>query len=598
MTRHVRRRPPGRGSPPGRRSFPRAAEIETTMVRLVRLRTVMLFVALAAAMAGLGARLVSLQVVQADGLRALADRQQLGTVPLEPRRGRLLDRSGQPLAVNVEAQSVYAVPSKISDPARFARLVAPIVKLPPGDVRARLRPDRHFEWLARKVSSDIVERLRALGLGEQLGFIQEARRVYPNGGLAAHVIGFAGIDNQGLTGAELGFDGSLRGSAGLARIERDALGRPRFDTRAIVREPVQGADVVLTIDQVIQYIAERELDRALAETSAAWGTILVMDPRSGEMLAIATAPRFDPNAYRDAKAQQLNNPVLSTIQEPGSTFKIILASAALQSGAVRPRDVFIGTGQLKVPGGYIIKEAQGRNYPRQTLGEIIRRSSNVGAAMVAGRVGTPRFHETIRRFGFGEPTGIDLPGEAPGLVPALEEWRGSRLYTAAFGQGISVTPLQILRAAAAIANDGVLTRPHVMRAVRDSEGRALVVTAPEAVRQVIAPEVARAVLAMMEDAVERGTGTQARIDGYRVAGKTGTAQKPSPYGGYLSNSYVVSFVGIVPSDRPQLAILVLLDGPRGVHYGGTTAAPIFKAVATQVLWHLRVPPAATYSLSR
>jgi len=598
MTRHVRRRPPGRGSPPGRRSFPRAAEIETTMVRLVRLRTVMLFVALAAAMAGLGARLVSLQVVQADGLRALADRQQLGTVPLEPRRGRLLDRSGQPLAVNVEAQSVYAVPSKISDPARFARLVAPIVKLPPGDVRARLRPDRHFEWLARKVSSDIVERLRALGLGEQLGFIQEARRVYPNGGLAAHVIGFAGIDNQGLTGAELGFDGSLRGSAGLARIERDALGRPRFDTRAIVREPVQGADVVLTIDQVIQYIAERELDRALAETSAAWGTILVMDPRSGEMLAIATAPRFDPNAYRDAKAQQLNNPVLSTIQEPGSTFKIILASAALQSGAVRPRDVFIGTGQLKVPGGYIIKEAQGRNYPRQTLGEIIRRSSNVGAAMVAGRVGTPRFHETIRRFGFGEPTGIDLPGEAPGLVPALEEWRGSRLYTAAFGQGISVTPLQILRAAAAIANDGVLTRPHVMRAVRDSEGRALVVTAPEAVRQVIAPEVARAVLAMMEDAVERGTGTQARIDGYRVAGKTGTAQKPSPYGGYLSNSYVVSFVGIVPSDRPQLAILVLLDGPRGVHYGGTTAAPIFKAVATQVLWHLRVPPAAAYSLSR
>jgi cell division protein FtsI/penicillin-binding protein 2 len=598
MTRHVRRRPPGRESPPGRRSFPRAAGIETTMVRLVRLRTVMLFVALAAALAGQGTRLVSLQVVQADGLRALADRQQLGTVALEPRRGRLLDRSGRPLAVNVEALSAYAVPSKITDPARFARLVAPILQLPPGEVRARLRRDRHFEWLARKASPDAAERLRALALGEQLGFIQEAHRVYPNGGLAAHVIGFAGIDNQGLTGAELGFDSSLRGSAGMARVERDALGRPRFDMREVIRQPVNGADVVLTIDQVIQHIAERELDRALAETSANWGTILIMDPRSGEMLAMATAPRFDPNVYRRAKARQWNNPVLSTILEPGSTFKIILASAALQSGAVRPRDVFFSNGQLKVPGGFIIREAQGRRYPRQTLGEIIRHSSNVGAAMVASRVGTTRFRETIMRFGFGGPTGIDLPGEAPGLVPPPHEWRGARLHTAAFGQGISATPLQILTAAAAIANDGVLSRPHVLRTIRDAEGRALVVTAPESVRQVIAPEVARAVLTMMQDAVEHGTGRQARIDGYRVAGKTGTAQKPSPHGGYLSNRYVVSFIGIVPSERPQLAILILLDGPRGVHYGGTTAAPIFKAVATQVLWHLRVPPASAQSLTR
>ncbi len=598
MTRQVRRRPPGRDAPPGRRSFRREAGIEAALIRLVRRRTTIVFVALAVAMSGLAARLVSLHVIQAPSLDAMADRQQLGSLPLDPRRGRLLDRVGRPLAVNIDAQSVFAAPSKITDPAGFARLVAPILGAPVAEVRARLHPNRHFVWLARKVSPEVAARLRAKALGDQLGFIPEARRVYPNGPLAAHVLGFAGIDNQGLAGAELAFDASLLGRAGLARVERDAMGRPRFDTLEVVREPVDGADIVLTIDQVIQHIAERELDRALAETKAAWGTILVMDPRTGEMLAIATAPRFNPNAYERAKARQWNNPALSTILEPGSTFKIVLAAAALQTGAVRPRDVFTNNGGLKVPGGYVIREAQGRIYPRQTLGEIIRHSSNIGAAMVAGRLGRERFHDAIRRFGFGEPTGIDLPGEASGLVPPPADWLGSRVHTAGFGQGISATPLQMLGAAAAIANDGVRVRPRVLRTARDPEGRALTVTATETVGQVVAPEVARAVLAMMEDAVERGTGIQARIDGYRVAGKTGTAQKPSPHGGYLSGSFVVSFLGIVPADRPHLAIYVVLDGPRGVHYGGTTAAPIFRTVAAQALWHLRVPPTSAQFVGR
>ncbi|MGQ0549578.1 MAG: peptidoglycan D,D-transpeptidase FtsI family protein [Armatimonadota bacterium] len=598
MTRQFRRRPPGRDAPPGRRSFRREAAVEAAMIHTVRRRTTIVFVVLGLAMGGLAARLVSLHVIQARSLEALAERQQSGTLPLEPRRGRLLDRLGRLLAVNVDAESAFAAPSKIADPDRFARIVAPILGVQSAEIRARLHPNRHFVWLARKVSPEVAARLRTKALGEQLGFIPEARRVYPNGALAAHVVGFAGIDNQGLAGAELAFDASLRGRAGLALIERDAMGRPRFDTREVVREPVDGADVVLTIDQVIQHIAERELDRAIAETKAAWGTILVMDPRSGEMLAIATTPRFDPNAYGRAKATHWNNAALSTIIEPGSTFKIVLAASALQSGAVRPRDVFFNTGALKVPGGYVIREAQNRLYPRQTLGEIIRHSSNIGAAMVATRLGVDRFHDGIKRFGFGAPTGIDLPGEAAGLVPPPAQWVGSRLQTAGFGQGISATPLQMLTAAAAIANDGVLVRPRVLRLARDPEGRALTVTATEAVGQVVAPEVARAVLAMLEDVVERGTGIQARIDGYRVAGKTGTAQKPSPRGGYLSDNYVVSFLGIVPADRPALAILVVLDGPRGVHYGGTTAAPIFRAVATQVLWHLRVPPTAAQFVGR
>ncbi len=568
------------------------------MVRLVRRRTTIVFVVLALAMSGLAARLVSLHVIQAQSLEAIAERQRSGTLPLEPRRGRVLDRLGRLLAVNVDAESVFAAPSKISDPDGFARVVGSILGIPAAEIRARLHPNRHFVWLARKVSPDVAARLRAKALGDQLGFIPEARRVYPNGGLAAHVVGFAGVDNQGLAGAELAFDASLQGRAGLALIERDAMGRPRFDTREVVREPVDGADVVLTIDQVIQHIAERELDRAIAETQAAWGTILVMDPRTGEMLAIATAPRFDPNAYGRAKPRQWNNAALSTIIEPGSTFKVVLAAAALQSGAVRPGDVFFNTGALKVPGGYVIREALNHRYPRQTLGEIIRHSSNIGAAMVANRLGKDRFYDAIRRFGFGAPTGIDLPGEAAGLVLPPAQWSGSGVYTTGFGQGISATPLQILMAGAVIANDGVLVRPRVLRLARDAEGRALAVSATEPLRQVIAPEVARAVLAMMEDAVERGTGRQARIDGYRVAGKTGTAQKPSPRGGYLSDSYIVSFMGIVPAERPALAILVILDGPRGVHYGGTTAAPIFRAVATQGLWHLRVPPTAAQLVGR
>ncbi len=568
------------------------------MMRLVRRRMTIVFIVLALAMSGLAARLVSLHVIQAQSLDAMAERQRSGTLPLEPRRGRVLDRLGRPLAVNVDAESVFAAPSKITNPQTFARVVGSILGIPAAEIRARLIPGRHFVWLARKVSPDVAARLRAKALGEQVGFIPEARRVYPNGGLAAHVVGFAGIDNQGLAGAELAFDATLRGKAGLALIEHDAMGRPRFDTREMVREPVDGADVVLTIDQVIQHIAERELDGAIAETQAAWGTILVMDPRSGEMLAIATAPRFDPNTFGRAKPNQWNNAALSTIIEPGSTFKIVLAAAALQSGVVRPGDVFFNTGQLKVPGGYVIREARNRRYPRQTLGEIVRHSSNIGAAMVAGRLGKERYHDAIRLFGFGAPTGIDLPGEAAGLVLPPAQWSGSGLYTAGFGQGISATPLQILMAGAVIANGGVIVRPRVLRLTRDAEGRALSVPATQPVRQVVAPEVARAVLAMMEDAVERGTGRQARIEGYRVAGKTGTAQKPSPRGGYLSDSYVVSFLGIVTAERQALAVLVILDGPRGVHYGGTTAAPIFHAVATQVLWHLRVPPTAAQFVGR
>lgn len=592
------RRPPGRDLPPGRRSFRHAAEADAEHHRLIRMRAALLLLGLALATLGLGARLVSLHVVQAGALEQIAERQQLGTLILDPRRGRLLDRSGRPLAVNVDAESVFAVPSKIASPAVFARTVAPILGIQESDLTGRLRPDRHFLWLSRKVSPGVAAALRAKSLGEQIGFVAEARREYPNGTLAANLLGFAGIDNQGLAGAELGFDRFLRGQSGLARVERDAMGRPRFETRTVVREPTDGADILLTIDQVIQHIAERELDRALAETRAAWGTILIMDSQTGEMLAIATAPRFNPNEFAQVRPAEWNNPALSTVYEPGSTFKIVLAAAALETGAVDEREIFVNDGFLKVPGGYVIKEARGRRYPRQTLGDIIRNSSNVGAAMVATRVGAERYYEAIRQFGFGSPTGIDLPGEAAGLVPPPDRWQGAALQTIGFGQGISVTPLQLLVAGAALANGGVLARPHVLRAVRDAEGRALVVTSPSPGQRAVSSPVARRVVAMLEEVVQRGTGTQARIDGYRVAGKTGTAQKPAPTGGYLSDAYVASFLGLLPVDRPQLAVLVVLDSPKGDYFGGVVAAPVFRAVASQVLWQLRIAPSDVATGSR
>ncbi|MDQ7841902.1 MAG: penicillin-binding protein 2 [bacterium] len=598
MTLPRRRRPPGRGQPPGRRSFLRAAEAELDHLRMIRLRTVVLFAVLWTALAGVGFRLVMLHIVEAPELGRIAERQQLGTVQIEAGRGRLLDRLGRPLAVNVAAESVFATPSKIEDHKAFIRAVAPVVGQRPAELARKLAPDRHFAWLARRAAPEVTAALRAMRLGDQIGFLTETKRSYPNGTLASHVIGFAGVDNQGLEGAELAFEEMLRGRPGSARIERDAMGRPRFDTRAVVREPAPGADVMLTIDQVIQHIAERELDRAAVSTGATSGTVLVMDPRSGELLAMAAHPRYDPNAVGRAQDSVLANRAISAVYEPGSTFKIILAAAALEAGAVTTREVFASTGELRVAGGYVIREARGRRFPRQTLGDIVRQSSNVGAAMVAARLGKERYHEAIRRFGFGTPTGVDLPGELSGLVPPPAQWLGPGLETIGFGQGISVTPLQMLVAASALGNGGQLVRPHVLRAARDSEGRLVRVAVPEPGRRATSPEVARAVFAMLEEAVNKGTGTLARVEGYRIAGKTGTAQKPAPGGGYMTDAFVASFVGLVPADNPRLAVLVILDGVKGEQYGGTVAAPVFQAVATQVLWHLRLPPSEPAALGR
>lgn len=591
------RRPPGRSREGGHHQLTRrrAALSDAELHRLVRRRSSVLFVLLLAGLSLLVGRLVYLQGAQADHLQRLALHQQLGAFILPTERGRIFDRAGRLLVTNVEVDSVYAVPRAIRDRQAFARTVAPLLRMDPREIGRRLEPRLYFVWLKRKVSPETVAALRALPLDGQLGFLKEERRVYPARALAAHVLGFVGIDNQGLAGVELVYERTLRGRPGKAVAGLDAVGRPLLETRRLTAPPVNGSDLVLTIDQVIQHIAERELERALAETGAARGMVLVMVPRTGEILAMAVQPGFEPGAFHRVAPERWVNPAVSAVDEPGSTFKLITAAAALDSGRVDSTDTFACPPFLQL-GKYRIRDVHRFCTRTQTLEDIIRHSSNVGAAQVAQVVGKEIFYDYIRRFGFGAPTGIDVPGESGGIVNPPAAWLGPGLETIGFGQGISTTALQLLTAASALANDGMLVPPHVVRMVRDREGRVVRAVSPQPARRVVTPETARAVLRMMVRTVEDGTGKLAAIPGYTVAGKTGTAQKPAPDGGYLVGRYIASFLGFVPVPDPRLAILVVLDEPRGAYFGGAVAAPVFREIASRTLWYLRVPPMTPLAL--
>ncbi len=596
------RRPTGRSRPRLHRDRPRSALSPrrpplkaAQLQQAVRRRIVVLFVLLFVAQGLLLGRLVYIQGTQAGHLQRLALNQQLEAFPLPIQRGRIFDRTGRPLVTNVEAESVFAVPRAIPDPRAFARRVAPLLQLDPQEVERRLEPGLYFVWLRRKVSPRTAAALRALRLDGQVGFVREERRAYPNGTLAAHLLGFVGVDNQGLAGVELAYDAILRGRPGRAVTGRDAVGRPLVETQRLAAPPVDGADLVLTIDQVVQHIAERELQRAVQESGAARGTVLAIDPRTGEVLALAAVPAFDPAAFQRVAPQRWINRAISEVYEPGSTFKVITAAAALDAGRVTLAERFDCSPSLQV-GAHRIRDVHRYCTTTQTLTDIIRYSSNVGAAQVAGRLGREMFYHYIRRFGFGAPTGIDLPGEARGIMRPPQEWLGPSLQTIGFGQGISTTPLQLLVAASALANGGLLVRPHVVRMVRDREGRLLQGVSTPPGQRVIAAEVAAAVLRMMVRAVEDGTGKLAAVPGYVVAGKTGTAQIPAPQGGYLAGRYISSFLGFAPIPHPRLAILVVLEEPRGAYFGGTVAAPVFRAIAEGALWYLRVPPSASVPL--
>ncbi len=565
------------GSPPG----------------IARWRLIAVLAAWITAFALLEVRLFDLQVLHAHTLQRLATRQHLGSLRLPGRRGMILDRTGARLGVNVEADSIYAVPRAIPDPQAFAHEVARPLHLSPGEVLARLRRGGpYFAWLARRQPPEIIEAVRALQLGDAVGILPETRRAYPARGLAASVIGFTGLDDAGLAGLELQYDATLHGVEGVGTAHRDAIGRELVQTARILAPPRDGNTLVLTIDQVVQHIAERELSRAVTGAGAQGGVAIVMDPQTGSILALATVPTFDPNRFQDARPALWKDRAVADVYEPGSTFKLILVAAALSSHAVGPGEPFADPGKIRINGA-TIHDAERPEHPTVTLTEIVKYSSNVGAAQVATRVGKDRLVAYIQRFGFGRPTGIDLPGEAPGIIRPVGQWYGPSLQNIGFGQGISVTPIQLLVAASVFGTRGMAVHPHLVEAIRDPAGHTIATPGNIPPHQVVEPEVADRVLAMMREVVEGGTGTKARLEGYPVAGKTGTAQRPGARGGYEPGAYVSSFVGLVPVPAPRLAVLVVVDRPRGVYFGGDVAAPAFREIARQALWYLRIPPAGT-----
>ncbi len=533
-------------------------------------------------------RLAYLQIVIREELARLAERQHSKTVLLRPRRGAIFDRHGKPLAVSTEADSIYAFPARVVDPETAALRLAPLLSEPVGELEKRLSGEKAFVWIKRKVSPTVSQAVRALQL-PGVGFLPENLRFYPSRELAAHLLGFEGFDDKGLEGVERAYDELLAGEPGLALIGRDAFGREVSTQSTVLRPPRPGREIVLTLDATIQYIAEKELDAAWKQTHAQAGMVIVMDPRTGELLALAERPTFNPNAYRTATPAYWRIRALTDPFEPGSTFKVILAAAALEVGAVEPTDQFFGENGAVTVASRVIHDW--RRYGWLTFREVLQYSSNVGAIKVGMVVGKERYYDYMRAFGFGSSTGLGLPGESRGQLRPPELWSGLSLASMSIGQEVSVTALQLLTAFGAVANGGRLMQPQLVRAVLDSRGEQVSEFKPKPVRQVISPDTARTLTEILTAVVREGTGKNAAVEGFEVAGKTGTAQKLDPRARvYSREPGVLSFIGFAPADDPRFAMLVLLDEPKGVAWGSEAAAPVFSVIADQILRYLQVRP--------
>jgi len=553
----------------------------------LRTRVLVLAGILALAFTGVLGRLGWLQVVRHADLAALAERQYSRTVLLQAQRGPIVDRQGAALATSSPAESLFAQPRALGDPVRVAARLAPLLGVPEHDIHAQLTSGRQFVWLRRKLPPATAAEVKALR-EPGLGFLPEPLRLYPNRELAAHVIGFDGVDG-GLEGIERAFNETLAGTPGKAVVGRDALGR-EVVTEATLQAPAPGQGVMLTLDRTIQYLAEREIDAAWRRTQAKAAMAVAMDPRTGDVLAMAIRPTFNPNTFLDVPARDVwRNRAVTDPFEPGSTFKVILAAAALEEGVVRPDDrIWAENGQITIARTTI---HDWKKYGWLTFGEVLQNSSNVGSIKVGLSLGRDRYYRYMTAFGFGAPTGIGLAGESRGLLREPQRWSALSLPTMSIGQEVSVTALQMVAAFGAIANDGVLMQPRLVRALFDAEGRETRRFEPTPIRQVVSPEAARTLTRLMTQVVAAGTGHNAAIAGYEVAGKTGTAQKLDPVSRrYSRNPGVLSFVGFAPAEAPRFVMLVMLDEPKNEKWGSEAAAPIFSAIGGEVLRYLDVPP--------
>jgi len=536
-----------------------------------------------------GGRAIQLQLWEGERLMRLGQRQHLKEWIVLPKRGAVFDRSGDPLALSMESQSVYARPHRIQDATRLTRTLGQILNLPVAEVKQKIASEKPFVWLKRQVSSAEAEKIQALNM-DGIGMFYEPNRYYPQGQLAGQLIGFVGRDSEGLEGLELKYNDYIRGEAGSSIAERDALGR-RVLVQGIEGLHIPpGSDIHLTLDTSIQYIAEKELEASVVKYRAKAGVAIVVEPFTGEVLALANYPSFNPNNYAKQSPEQRRNRAITDSFEPGSTFKTILAAASLEEGVVGKDDLFYCEMGKYPYAGKVIHDTH--PYGWLPFSKILQVSSNIGFTKVAEKVKKDRYHRYIEKFGFGQLTGIDLPGEVPGLVRKPESWSAIDLATHAFGQGISTTPLQLIMAYAAIANGGFLMRPYVTRRVLAPNGEVVLENQPHVVRRVISEKTAKLLASMLQDVTnEGGTGVMANVEGFEVAGKTGTAQKADAvHGGYAAKKRVGSFVGFVPANNPRLVALVLIDEPEVNVYGGIVAAPVFRNIAQGALRRLAVAP--------
>ena len=538
----------------------------------------------------LGSRAFQLQILSSKELKALAEKQHTQTLLLQPDRGVIFDRNGEKLAATIMADSVCADPSKIDNPGEVAGQLASILHTDRAALRKKLSGVKNFCWIARRIAPEQAALVQELGV-EGIFIVKEPKRFYPSGELAGHLIGFVGADANGLEGLELRYDRYLKGAPETLLWTRDAKGKrlyPRVERPEAA--PKEHYSLVLTIDGRIQHLVESHLKTAVKAKGAKGGFAIVMDPRSGEILALANEMGFDPNNFSAVDPATGKNKAITDCFDPGSTFKPFLAAAALEEGVVKETDMLNCENGNYVIANRVIHEANRKRHGALSFRDVLRYSSNIGSVKIGERLGKERFYQYIKKFGFGAKTGIDLPGEVSGLLRPVEHWTRVDAATIAFGQGISVTAIQLITALSTVANQGVMMKPFVVRGLMDRQGKLVQAYHPTVVRKVISPETAKRLTAILTDVVGTadGTGKAARIVNMAVAGKTGTSQKfDFARRVYSSERVKTSFMGFFPAENPQVAILVILDEPQRDKWGGVAAAPVFREIGEQILTRFR-----------
>ncbi len=557
--------------------------------KLSRTRLFFIFSFFLLALLGLLLRLGFIQIFKSSKYLSLAQNQSQVIIEMQPARGRIMDSKGRELALDVRLDSLYAVARDVKNKETVTDKLRDILGMDRALLWERLSRDKLFVWIARKLSAAKAEAVRRLKV-EGLEFVKESLRVYPKGQTACHLVGFTDIDNNGLEGVELQYNSFLKGVPGWRLAQRDAKRRELISKEMGIVPPVDGFSIHLTIDEVIQSIAEEELEKTCKKHNAKGGSIIVLDPKTGDILALANYPLFDLNNAKKSNPEARRNRAITDLFEPGSVFKIFTLSGILEEKVFSLEEKFNCERGAWAVAGKILHDHHGSGI--LTFREVIEKSSNIGTVKGAMRLGGDSLYKTIRRFGFGERTGVALAGEINGLVPHPKAWSRSSIINIPIGQGVAATPIQLASAVGAIANNGVLMKPRVISRIDDQQGKVIQSFQPEAVRQAISKETAIQVRTVMEGVVSRGTGKKAAVPGFKAAGKTGTAQKILPDGTYSHDHFIASFVGFVPYDEPRLAMVVSIDEPHPVIFGGEVAAPAFARIASQIFAYWQISQTA------